>query len=175
MTERSLPEEGVSISNAGIVLLNAYFPMLFERLGLVLNHQFATETAQKEAVHYLQYVATGLSNTEESHLILNKVLCGMEVTTSVPDSLEISEDNKELIQGMLQSAIAYWSAIGRTSIEGFRGNWLVREGILTESEERWELSVEKRPYDILLMKSPFSFSIIKFPWMEKPLYVTWNY
>lgn len=71
--------------------------------------------------------------------------------------------------------ISYWPAIGNTSVNGFRGNWLVRDGLLTELEDKWELTVEKRAYDVLIHQSPFSFSIIKLPWMEKPLHVTWPY
>ena len=60
-------------------------------------------------------------------------------------------------------------------IDGFRGNWLIRNGLLVETEDRWELKVEKVSYDILLNQSPFSFEIIKFPWMKKPIYVQWPY
>ena len=165
----------IPIKNAGLVLISSYFPLLFERLGLIENNQFINTNSLSSAVHYLQYVTTGMSKTEEQYLPLNKLLCGLDLETPVLDEVEISNTNKELIDGLVTAAIAYWSSIGTTSIDGFRGNWLVREGILIEKEDAWELTVEKRAYDILLNKSPFSFSIIKFPWMDKPLHVTWPY
>lgn len=167
--------EGISVPNAGLVLLNNYFLMLMERLGIIANKAFKTKDDQLDAVHYFQYVVTGLTQTDESLLVLNKVLSGLSLDTPVRDSIEITPDQKKLMDGLIQAAIGYWPVIGDTSINGFRGNWLVREGILRETEERWELTVEKRAYDVLLMKSPFSFSIIKLPWMQKPLHVIWPY
>jgi len=167
---------GIKIKNAGLVLLNSFIPMLLERLGIITGERkFVSPDARSEAVHYLQYVVTGLCETEESFLPLNKVLCGMPLSEPVHGSIHISEENKKLISGLIKAAIGFWPSAGDSSIQGFRGNWLVRDGILKEQDDRWELSVEKRVYDLLIHKSPFSFSIIKFPWMLKPLHVNWPY
>jgi hypothetical protein len=91
------------------------------------------------------------------------------------DGILVPEEHAELINGMIKAIIGYWPAIGTSSIEGFRGNWLVRDGLLTEFDDRWELAVEKRAYDVLLNKSPFTFSVIKHPWMDKPVHVSWPY
>ncbi|MEM6719512.1 MAG: contractile injection system tape measure protein [Bacteroidota bacterium] len=171
----TFPEEGVAIPNAGLVMLNSYFMMLLDRLGTIKDKAFISEEAQLNSVHYLQYIVTGMTQTEESLLTLNKILVGLSPTTPVKDSVDMTDAQKKLIDGMLQAVINYWPEIGQTSINGFRGNWLVREGILRETEDRWELTVEKRPYDVLMLKSPFSFSIIKLPWMNKPLHVTWPF
>ena len=80
-----------------------------------------------------------------------------------------------LIKGLIEAVIAHWPAIGGSSVEGLRGNWLFRDGLLYDQDDRWELVVEKSAYDLLLDKSPFSFSIIKYPWMSKPLHVTCPY
>ncbi len=172
---KEILRQGIAIPNAGLVLLNTYFIMLLERLGLLEDKAFKSIDAQLDAIHYLQYLVTGLTQTEESFLTLNKVLCGMAPTTPIKDSIEVSDADKKLVDGLITSAIGYWSAIGKCSINGFRGNWLVREGLLTEEEDRWNLTVEKRPYDILMLKSPFSFSIIRLPWMTKPLHVNWPF
>jgi len=93
----------------------------------------------------------------------------------VKEDIDISEKEKNIIDGLISAAISHWPRIGKCSVDGFRGNWLVRDGLLTEQDDRWELTVEKRAYDLLISKSPFSFSIIRYPWMPKPLYVTWPY
>ncbi len=170
-----MTEDFMPIRNAGLVILNVYFQMLFERLKLVESNEFVSKEAQSKAVNYLQFVTTGLQETEESSLTLNKVLCGIEISEHVDGSIVMTPEEKSLIEGMIESSIHHWSSIGTTSVDGFRGNWLVRDGILREQEERWELTVEKRAYDILMHKSPFSFSIIKMPWMQKPLHVNWPY
>jgi hypothetical protein len=168
-------QEGVAIRNAGIVLLNNYILLLLERLDLVEENKFKNEECQLQGVHYLQYLVTGLSKTEESFLPLNKLLCGLPLVTPVADGIEITDNQKNLIAGLINAAISYWPSIGSISVDGFRGNWLVRDGFLVEMEERWELTVDKRVYDILINKSSFSFSIIKYPWMLKPLHVIWPY
>ena len=165
--------KAIAIKNAGLVILNHYIEMLFERLQLTSHRQFTSAENQRKAVHYLQYLVTGLSNTEEAYLPLNKVLCGLPLTQTVPTGITISEAEKQLIDGMIKAVISHWSTIGESTVNGFRGNWLVRDGLLQELEDRWELSVEKRAYDVLLDRFPFSFSIAKFPWMEKPLHVIW--
>ncbi|MEJ0103897.1 MAG: contractile injection system tape measure protein [Bacteroidota bacterium] len=167
--------EGIVLKNAGIVLLNSYIPLLFERLGIVRNGQFLQASDQTDAVHHLQYIVTGFAETEEVFLPLNKVLCGLPVLAPVKSGLELLPENKKLINGLIEAAIHHWPAIGETSIDGFRGNWLVRDGLLHETEDKWQLTVEKRSYDILLHRSPFSFSVIKFSWMDKPLKVVWPY
>jgi len=175
MNENKIVSEGIKVPNAGMVLLDSYYPILFERLGLTSNTKFVSKEAQLDAVHYLQYVVTGQTQTEEQLLALNKLCCGLSFEQPVKEGIQLSNENRQLIDGMIQSAISYWDAIGKTTVGGFRGNWLVREGVLTEEEDRWNLTVEKRPYDVLLEKSPFTFSIIKYPWMSKPLHVTWPY
>lgn len=165
----------VLVRNAGLVLINNYITTLFDRAGITKNRGFISIQKQMDAVHYLQYVVTGLSETEEAVLPLNKVLCGIPISQPIPDGVEISEEHKKMIKGLIKAMISHWPDIGETSINGFRGNWLVRDGKLSEKHDRWELIVEKRAYDILINKSPFSFSIIKHPWMDKPLHVTWTY
>lgn len=184
VTKRKLPEifmtdtpeilkEGIHIQNAGLVLINQYIPMLFERLGLTDANKAYLPNKQQDAVHYLQFVATGQTETEEHYLVLNKILCGMQLREPVKNEIEISHDDIELIEQLLQAMIGHWDAIGSTSIEGFRGNWLIRDGLLIEYDDKWELVIEKRAYDLLINQSPFTFSVIKYPWMTKPLYVQW--
>ncbi|MCC9064722.1 contractile injection system tape measure protein [Flavobacterium piscisymbiosum] len=176
LKNRATPiKEGIPVRNAGIVLLNDYIIMLFERLKFVEDNRFSSIKNQKKAVQYLQYVVTGLTETDQIYLPLNKILCGLSLTDNVPDTIEISPEDRSLIEGLINAAISYWSEIGDSSIDGFRGNWLVRDGILTEFDKKWELRVDKRAYDMLISRSPFAFSIIKYPWMNKPLHVNWPY
>ncbi len=166
---------GIHVYNAGVVLINGYLPMLFDRLGLLNNREFVSIEARENAVHYLQYVITGLTYTEEVYLPLNKVLCGLPLEQALKSGIDISDKDKHTIESMIKAIIGHWPVIGASSIEGFRGNWLVRDGLLKEQEEKWEIVVEKRPYDLLINKSPFSLSMIKYPWMSKRLEIIWPY
>ena len=63
-----MAKEGIAVANAGLVLINSYIAMLFERLEITKDGAFKDEECQQDAIHYLQYVVTGLSNTEEALL-----------------------------------------------------------------------------------------------------------
>lgn len=166
---------GIIVHNAGMVLLNGYYRLLLQRMDLVNGSEFKDSEAQLHAVHYLQFLATGLCYTEEPLLPLNKILCGLPLETPVTAGIDIPVSQAEIINGLIKAAIGHWSAIGSCSVEGFRGNWLVRDGILLEEADKWVLTVEKKPYDVLISRSPFSFSMIKLPWMPKHLQVNWAF
>lgn len=171
----NLSQQSIPIENAGLVILSNYINMLLVRLDLVVNHQFKSPSAQINALYYLQYLVKGVPETLASTLVLEKIMCGVSLSTPILENIHLTDEEKVLLDGLLHAAIAYWPAIGNSSITSFRGNWLIREGLLYEKEDHWELIVQKRVYDILLVKAPFSFTIIKYPWMTKPIYVTWPY
>jgi len=172
--EVDFPSSGVYFKNAGLVLLRPYFPMLFERLGLTKENVFINKDTQIKAVHYLQFLVSGQSQTEEHLIFLNKILCGLEPTTPVPDGIEITPGEEVLMNGLLEAAIAQWSILGSTSIEGYRVSFLNREGKLTEQGDFWELKVNQKAFDMLLDQLPYSYSPIKLPWMKKQMNVIWR-
>lgn len=169
-TPQAIP---MRIHNAGIVILQSYFSMLFSRLDLLDGDSFKTHEGRRRAMHCLQYLATGQDETPEHLLILNKVLCGSPLREPVELSAELSEYEKVTCNSMLQAVIAHWTEVNGCSLDGFRGNWLVRNASLCETAEKWDLIVERRPWDVLLGRFPLSYSVIKLPWMEKAIYVTW--
>ncbi len=165
----------MQINNAGLVLLQSFFNPLFSRLGLLTEAgAFVSNNAQHRAVHVLQCLVTGQTETLDQHLTLNKLLCGLPSDQPLESTSDLTDAEHETCLALLSSVMDYWSAIGRTSIDGFRGNWLVRSGLLANANDRWEMTVEPRTYDILLAHSPFSFSVIRHTWMDQPLFVTWK-
>ena len=169
-TEHSMP---IQINNAGLVLLQGFIGTYFSRLALAKDQAFVSEQARRDAVHHLQYLGTGFTDTEEQHLVLNKLLCGLSPSEPIELGIKLTAEQMQTGDSLIKAVIDHWTAIGSSSINGFRGNWLVRNGLLSQSDERWDLVIEKRPYDLLLQKSPFSYGIVNLPWMAKPLYVTW--
>ena len=100
-----------------------------------------------------------------------------EIIEEGMSALGVARDGPQgpTVDSLLEVAITYWSAIGQSSLAGFRGNWLLRAGTMSEAADHYDLRVEKRAYDILLARAPFSFSVVKLPWMAKPVNVTWPY
>ncbi|RAM67138.1 hypothetical protein RB25_06950 [Herbaspirillum rubrisubalbicans] len=161
------------VGNAGMVIVQQYLARLMQLLGLTEDGKFVSRHAQHCAVHALQYLVTGEVHTQEHHLVLNKLLCGLPLSEAVPFSWEMSPEQKEICDGLLDALLKYWTESGSHSAEGFRGAWLVRTGSLCETGDHWSLIIDRRSYDVLMGGIPFSYSVIKFPWMNKALYVTW--
>jgi hypothetical protein len=172
--QASEPTMPIQINNAGLVLFQGFITTYFKRLELVNGNAFCSAQTQRNAVHCLQYLATGLAATEEQHLVLNKVLCGLAPPAPIELGIELTLEQEATADSLIEAIINYWPAIGSSSIDGFRGNWLVRNGLLSQSDDSWALVIEKRPYDLLLQSAPFSYNLIKLPWMTKALYVTWH-
>lgn len=163
----------VNIFNAGLVILWPYIAQLFKMLHLTDKNEFVSPEAEIKAVHILQYAASGLEEAEEHHLLLNKVLCGVKLATPIPFEMELTESDKNLTNQMLKGVLQNWNRLNNTSIEAMRETFLMREGMLDETEKNFQLKVEKKTLDILLESMPWSFGMIKLPWMQKRLLVEW--
>lgn len=167
-------QEPILIENAGLVLLNPYLPELFKQLGLTSDSQFIDSNKKIEAVYYLQYLVFGSFGPEDSILALNKILCGIPISESVTNGIDLSNEEKIIIEQLLPAVISQWRVISNTSVQGFRDSFLHRKGILVETEDGWELKVEGKAFDMLLDQIPWSISIVRYPWMNKTLHANWR-
>jgi hypothetical protein len=163
-----------NIRNAGMVIIATYAQRLFSILDLTKDGQFISEEAAERAVHLLQYAVTGASATPEYQLALNKLLCGIHGGLPIVPGIDLTDKEKDTIEQMLNGVIAHWKALGKTSIAGLRQTFLQREGQLHFEEEAWHLQIPSAIFDMLLDRLPWSFAMIKFPWMAHPLKVTWR-
>jgi hypothetical protein len=163
-----------NIRNAGMVIIATYAQRLFSILDLTKDGQFISEEAAQRGVHLLQYAITGASATPEYQLTLNKLLCGIHGGKPITRGIDITDKEKDTIEQMLNGVIAHWKALGKTSIAGLRQTFLQREGQLHFEEEAWHLHIPSATFDMLLDRLPWSFAMIRFPWMEHPLKVIWR-
>jgi hypothetical protein len=168
------PGEAVSVDNAGLVLLAGFAPRLFTMLGLLAGRAFADEDAAARAVHLLQWLVDERPDADEHELVLNKLLCGLHAATPVPRDVVLQPHERDAAQQMLQGVIAHWSALGRTSVQGLRESFLQREGRLSRDETAWRLRVAPRAFDMLLDRLPWSYTMLKLPWMPEVLHVEWR-
>ncbi len=166
--------DAVYIRNAGLVLLAPYLSTLFERLKLLQNNQFISTHASAHAVHIMQYMADGIGEAPEYMMVLNKLMCGITTAKPVVKGALISDDEKEIINGLLSAIIGNWKVIGNTTIDGLRESFLAREGRLTFKNDQWQLLIESRSYDMLLDSLPWSYAMIKYSWMPHVINVEWR-
>ncbi len=166
--------EGVSIANAGLILCWPFYGRFFSGLGMVQNGEFSGEIMEEKAIQLFQYIATGRVESEEWNLTLNKILCGVKPDFPVSPYLELSIEEEELCEKLINGTIYNWEKIRGTKLETFRETFLNREGRLFEKDNRWELIVEKKAYDVLLDTLPWNISMINLSWMKKRLTVQWQ-
>ena len=162
------------IHNAGLVLLHPYISMLFHNLHYTNeNHEWIDETMRMKAPLLLQYLVTGQTQYEEHALVFNKFLCGIPFHEPVLSEIQLTEEDINSCQKLLESVIAHWTILKSTSIDGLRNSFLMRNGKLSK-EEIWQLTVENKAWDVLLAQLPWGISMVKTPWMEELLYVNWT-
>ncbi len=172
---KPIMNEEIFINNAGLVLCNPFLPRLFSLSGLTGENGFKDAKSAERAVLLLQYLLFESTEIAEHELVLNKLLCGLAPAIPVDCTLEVTPHEAETMQQLLQGIIQNWGRLGNTSPRGLVDSFLIREGKLEKDEEDiWHLKIEQKGYDVLLDSLPWSYSPVKYSWMDKPIYVSWR-
>lgn len=166
-------DETILISNSGLVLTAPFLPFLFKGLGLIENKQFVSPESQNRAVLLLQALVDDSFSYEESDLLLNKILCGLEPSEPIEVSFSPTETEKEEIKNLLEAMVSQWTALKSTSGESMAKGFFPREGSLKRVSKGYQLTVPRISVDILLNRLPWAISIIKLPWMNETLFTEW--
>ena len=74
---------------------------------------------------------------------------------------------------LLAAVIDHAPVLDAMPIPQFRASFLQRAGALAVRTGSWLLSVERRPYDLVLDRFSWSWAWIKLPWMPEPVTVEW--
>ena len=168
----SAPTE-MYVTNAGIVLLHPFLSRLFDNLSLTNGGVFIDKQLTDKALTILHYLATGENRASEYHLTLPKLLCQVPFNQPVSGHWMLSEEEKTTCDGLLNVAIEYWSALGKTSPEGLREAFLQRKGKLIQRPSGWLLQVERTTIDVLVDRLPWGLGVVKLPWMRDFMTVEW--
>ena len=167
------PETAWFIENGGLVLLYPYFKPYLETLHLLHHNQFISYHHQLQAIHALEVLVRGENSYREYDLVLNKVLCGLPLSTPLDPELPLNPAIALEAEQLLQSAIHNWAIIKNTSVDGFRRSFLIRDGKLIWRQTSWTLILDRKGYDVLLEYLPYPIYVVKLPWINSPIYVEW--
>ena len=179
-TEAPAPEElpeALTVDNAGLCLLAPWFVRLFAMLGWLDEERkkFRSTASKVRAVFLLQYLASGEEKAwREAELAFNRLLTALPGHVPLPGRLPLTDEERQTADGMVAGVKANWPQMDGTSVEGFRGSFILREGTLEQEEERWLLTVEEKAYDLLLETVPWGFRQIRLPWLKKHVQVKWH-
>lgn len=172
-TDRSPEIDQLEVDNAGLILIAPFLPIFFDALGLLKEKTFTTPQAAEQAALILQYIATGDIEMPEHELILNKILCGIDIDDPLPQQLDIGNLEIDEVNNLLDSVIEHWSALKGTSVRGLRDTFINREGTLAPQQNGWKLYVNRITPDVLIDRLPWSISIIKLPWTNDIINTEW--
>ena len=171
-------QEKIYVKNAGLILLCSFLTFLFKRTGLLekkeKKHEFKDEYSRVRAIHLTQYIVTGKTEHKEHELVLNKIICGVELNKPINMNIELTELEKTEAELMLKSVIGHWKILGNTSIDGLREMFLNRKAVLAFKNNAYNMKVEQKAIDVLMKKMPWSFQTIKLSWNDYIIYVDWT-
>jgi hypothetical protein len=171
--EKMQKEGPVYIGNAGLVLLHPLLFHFFDRLGLTEKNQFIDEEAKHRSAHLLQFLVDSREEHPEYEMVLNKILCEIPIEEPLGLRITVTEEERALAMELLEVVKQRWEKMENTSVEGLQLSFLQRGGALTRMHDGWKLRVEQKGIDVLLQYLPWSWGMIRLPWMSKILYVEW--
>lgn len=178
MSNLNVPqEEPVRADNAGIVLLAPYLPRLFSMLSCLdqESRKFKGKMEQFKALAVLNYVVTGKDGSVPNEkYIMNRLLTGVDISEVIPHLPETTTEERDVCASMLKAVLCNWDKLRNTSVDAFRGAFLSRPGTIGLHENYIPVTMEIKPYDLLLDTIPWNFRMIRFPWMEKRIEVRWR-
>ena len=168
----SVPEEGVYVDNAGLVILHPFLQTFFEGLGIARDGALVHPD---RALHLLHYLCTGQSPAPEYALTLPKILCNIPLEEPVELDIELTDKEKEEATALLEAAIRWWEALRNSGPDALRGTFLCRPGKLSFRDDGdWLLQVERQGFDVLLDRLPWGISVVRLPWMGGMVWVEWG-
>lgn len=176
-TEQYRDLKHIPISNAGLVILFPFLPMLFMRLNMLSQDRrdFNSNESKVRAIFILQHLmASEDREYDEKDLFLNHLLINYPFNEPLPKRMELNQDELNTIDSLLEAAKTNWEKMRNTSMRGFQEAFLRRAGFIEKTEREWVLTVEERAFDILLDSIPWSYKLVRLPWMENILKVNWR-
>jgi len=164
------------VSSAGLVLLHPFLVRLFRAIGIVAGDAAEVPAAElPRAAAALHWLATRSDEPPEFELPLVKLLLGLDPGTPlIVGGGLLSESDRAEAAALLSAVIEHWTALGRTSVEGLRGSFLRRTGLLRDGDDGWHLQVLPEGFDVLLDRLPWGIGVIRLPWMPRPIFVEWS-
>lgn len=169
-----LPEEGLFLLNAGVILAHPFLSHLFKLSGLLAGGRFIADIARQKAIHLLHYLSTGRTIAEEFELAAAKILCGCPLEYPTEKQSIITPEELKEADSLLEGLLSHWG-VKNITVEGLRGNFLTRNGKLSPKNDKLHLVIEKHAVDILVRTYPlpWNMSIIKLPWLQQAIHLDW--
>jgi hypothetical protein len=172
--DEQIPEEGILIPHAGVVLVHPFLATFFSRLGLLDGKTFKDLDARQQAIYLVHYLATGERTAPEYELVLPKMLCGYALEMPLPGDILLTDEACAEGDLLLRNVVQRWEKLKNSSVDALREGFLQRNGKLYNRNDRLSLQVEASSIDVLLDFLPWNLGLVKLPWLKEMLYVEWR-
>lgn len=167
------------IHEAGLVLLWPLLPSLFKKMGLLLDQQWVQPEGNYRAMRCLQALVWGegplMWGEDWPDSALLRWLCGMPLglPLAAPDGFEDNPDDLAELDAWLArpptAPLDNWSDF---SLAELRERFLQRPGKLSLQGGRWSLEIELEPGTKTPPPVPWPVSVLSYPWLTQPLYLS---
>jgi hypothetical protein len=168
----SVGAEGLPTDSAGLILLHPFIPPFFNHVGWLDSRERLLPDRRWQAVQALYFLAHNRRARDEGELVLEKTLCGLDLSEA-GEWAELEPEVLRETDELLRAAIAHWKALKDTSPAGLQEAFLERPGLLYRAD-RPRLHVEARAYDLLLNRLPWSLDRVVFPWLPFAIDIHWT-
>lgn len=173
---RETAPTGLLVPAAGLVLAHPYLPRLFDATGLYPagTRGPLPDPALPAAASLLHWLATGREAEQEFSLPFIKLLLGRDPDTPLPHApAPLPEAWRDEADALLDAMLSHWQALRGTRPAGLRSGFLQRRGCLEKRDSAWHLRIEPESFDMLVDLLPWGFSLVRLPWMSRPLVTEW--
>jgi hypothetical protein len=166
--------EAITVEDAGLILLWPFLSNFFKTLELLTSQRtWRDTTAPHRAALLLDNLARGTLIAEEAHMPLIKLLVGLPIQVVLDPGAPLDATELAACDSFLESMLEHLAPLGRLTLEGLRGSWLLRPGLLQRRDGLPLLRIERRGYDVLMDRLPWPRDWVRLPWMAEPLRVEW--
>lgn len=165
-------ETPLYIDNAGLVLLHPFVQPLLEGLGLTEGPAFVDAAAASYSALLLHHLVWGAAPEDESALVLNKVLCGLEPGHFIDITQPVALAHLAELEEVLAAVCQHWKELRHAHNDDLRRTFLQRSGKLHLGSPM-QLVVDRQTIDLIVDRLPWAVSLVRLPWMGGMLEVRW--
>ncbi|HEX5038033.1 MAG TPA: contractile injection system tape measure protein [bacterium] len=159
------------VADAGLLILHPFLSALWERAGIAGFK--GGEADHFLAVSLMLYLAWGEGYQARRASPFLKLLAGLPAESVLPPPVPLGNAETALCNSLLAAVVERWDVLKNSSLEALREAFLQRVGRLRRGQDRYDLTVERKTFDVLMDKIPWSYSVLFSPWMERPVHVRW--
>lgn len=110
------------VQNARLCLISPWFPHFFSILGYLNEDRrdFKDIESRIRAIFFLQYlISFEEKEYKEDEMVFNRLLVALPMYIPLPDSLELTDEEKQTAESMLVGVKANWQAMVTSNLGRF--------------------------------------------------------